>query len=126
MGIFRSYFLDIKWFIQRGRRGYADCDLWNLCWYISNLMVDALEQFSGYSGHPCYLTGEKWKKLIEEMRQGFLFYKNVDDIESKVFDKFGDERKDGKLLWLEDVEKQRKVAEKRLRILIKYFEHLWN
>jgi len=123
----RSFLREIKWFIQRGKRGYADSDLWDLYWYISNLIVDALKEFDKRrGGHPGYLTDKKWSEKLNEMREGFEFYKNVDDIESEAFEKFGDKRKAGKLLWLEDVEKQRKIAEKKLNIFIKYFEHLWD
>lgn len=118
---------EIKWFIQRGKRGYADSDLWYLCWYISNLMVNALKQFDERRcGYPGYLTDKKWSKKLNEMREGFEFYKNADDIENEAFEKFGDKRKAGKLLWLEHVEKQRKIAEKKLNTFIKYFEHLWD
>lgn len=118
---------EIKWFIQRGKRGYADSDLWYLYWYISNLMVNALKQFDERRcGYPSCLTDKEWSKKLNEMREGFEFYKNVDHIEDEAFEKFGSERKAGELLWLEHVEKQRKIAEKKLNIFIKYFEHLWD
>ena len=123
----RSLPKHIKWFLQRGKRGYADCDLWCLFGYISDIMVDALKQFEEmHHGHPGYLTDDEWTKKLNEMREGFEFYKNVEDIESEAFNKFGNKRKAGKLLWLEYVEKQRKIAEKKLNVFIKYFEHLWD
>lgn len=123
----RHFLKEIKWFIQRGKQGYADCDLWDFYSYISTIMVNALKEFNEIRcGYPGCFTDKKWSKKLKEMREGFEFYKNVDDIETEAFEKFGDKRKAGKLLWLEHVEKQRKIAEKKLNIFIKYFEHLWD
>ena len=34
---------NIKWVIQRGRRGYSDCDVWGLDYYLSNMIPKALK-----------------------------------------------------------------------------------
>lgn len=39
-------FMDIKAFIQRGKRGYADCDCWNLDEYFFSVMPNALENLA--------------------------------------------------------------------------------
>jgi len=40
----RDTYLNIKWFIQRGKRGYADCDVWNFDYYLSDVIVNALKE----------------------------------------------------------------------------------
>jgi hypothetical protein len=88
---------EIRWFIQRGRRGYSESDLWSLDWYLSNWMPKALREFKKsirgkYGGVPSYfaadlaknkkhfkdLTDEEWAKakiewlkVIDKMIAGF-------------------------------------------------------
>jgi len=40
----RQAYREIKWFIQRGRRGYADCDVWSLDDYLDRWMPNALRR----------------------------------------------------------------------------------
>lgn len=35
---------EVKWFIQRGSRGWADCDVWSIDWYLNRWMPDALRR----------------------------------------------------------------------------------
>ena len=35
---------EVKWFIQRGKRGYADCDVWSLDSYLNSWMPEAIHQ----------------------------------------------------------------------------------
>ncbi len=66
---------EIKWFIQRGRRGYADRDLWSLDWYLSDWMPKALRQLKkhhmGYPGMEGANTDSEWKAILEKMAIGF-------------------------------------------------------
>ena len=43
---------EIKWFIQRGKRGYADCDLWSLDSYLSGFLPKALRKMAEIN-HGC-------------------------------------------------------------------------
>ena len=40
----RDTYLNIKWFIQRGKRGYADCDVWNLDCYLADIISKGVKQ----------------------------------------------------------------------------------
>lgn len=40
----RNVYRDIKYFIQRGRRGWADCDVWSLDGYLNSWLPDALRK----------------------------------------------------------------------------------
>ncbi len=55
---------EIKWFIQRGKRGYADCDWWSLDTYICQVMIDAMEDLM-YRG--CHVGCYGGKKGLEGM-----------------------------------------------------------
>lgn len=60
---------DVRSFIQRGRRGYADCDLWNLSGYISEWMPLALRDIVKYSyAYPIeFNTTEEWDEVLAEL-----------------------------------------------------------
>jgi len=48
----------IKWFIQRGRRGWADCDVWWLHSHLERILAGALSELVNIShGHPCIYEG---------------------------------------------------------------------
>lgn len=74
----------IKWFFQRGHRGWADCDCWSLDWYLADWLPKALRQLRK-TQHGCSAemfdkeykkkgkTNEcwKWDEILGEMAQGF-------------------------------------------------------
>ena len=71
---------EIKWFIQRGKRGYADCDIWSLDGYLSEWLPTALKQLSKeVNACPKELWDKankknqcwKWPKIIKEIADGF-------------------------------------------------------
>ncbi len=58
----------IKWFIQRGTRGYADCDTWSLDSYIAGWLPSALRQFADEAfSHPIGTPMGKWKKTLRDI-----------------------------------------------------------
>lgn len=49
-----NLFNEAKWFIQRGRRGWSDRDVWSLDHYLSFILSTALLHFADIThGHPC-------------------------------------------------------------------------
>jgi hypothetical protein len=68
----RDLYLRAKWFIQRGYRGYADCDIWGWCNYHATIMVGVLKYLREHkNGYPIGLTPGKWSKKLDVMEQGF-------------------------------------------------------
>ncbi len=62
----------VKYFIQRGRRGWSDRDAWG--WYNrhAEIMVGVLQYLRKHKhGTPLGLTPGKWTKKLEIMEQGF-------------------------------------------------------
>lgn len=70
----RNLFNKIKWFIQRGKNGYASCDVWNLDYYLSSWLPRALKELRDMkSSFPWNhgMTDKKWYNLLTKMAKGF-------------------------------------------------------
>lgn len=74
-------FRKIKWFFQRGVRGYADCDVWSFDTYLNTMVPKALRnlkkkhvgspsEFYDESAAPNHET-DRWIEALEAMAQGF-------------------------------------------------------
>ena len=100
-------FRRIKYFIQRGMRGYSDEDLWDFDGYLSTIIAPAVRHLSKNShGCPSDLFDKdkkndechRWKEILEEIAQGFdaaralkghgmmNFEKQADGMQKLVFD----------------------------------------
>lgn len=104
----------IKWFIQRGRRGWADCDLWSLDEYLAQWLPDALlklkEDVHGWPEGPDCPTFESWQQILVEMADGFK-------AEQELGEGILDEKERDKI---------NKRKEKGLNLFVKYFSALWD
>ena len=68
-----------KWFIQRGRRGYADCDVWILSDYLAKVTADSLRQLAaishGWPGEASdWPTFEGWADELRSVAEGLDHY----------------------------------------------------
>jgi hypothetical protein len=81
----------IKWFIQRGKRGWADCDTWSLDYYLDGWMPAALEHLKKHkhglpnevfpkqhmdkNGNPSKtgwkIATRRWDKIMDQIIAGF-------------------------------------------------------
>jgi len=86
----------IKWFVQRGIRGYADCNIWNLDCYLAKMIPKALRELADIS-HGCPpdffdLYGEKgtemWKQTLVSMAKGFESWESACDGDAPALDSF--------------------------------------
>jgi len=86
---------DIKHFIQRGRRGYADCDLWGFDYYLAEIIPKAMkylkenkmgcpqEYFDEGEENDC----ERWDVELDKIILGFEAYTHLEDSDYiEVFD----------------------------------------
>lgn len=103
---------EIKWFFQRGIRGYADCDMWSIDYYISRWLPKALMDLrKSKIGHPAIVKDLKtWRKILKEMAAGFEA--DYDSEENYV-----SRRK--------ELAAQKKL-EKSLKLFSKYYKNLWD
>ncbi len=110
----------VKWFIQRGRRGYSDCDAWGIDFYLVDIIPKMIEQMRVYQqGVPPEMfrssddrsdeswdrARKKWDKILDEMVVAF----------SLMEKDFGAE------LSKEEI----KIRNKGVKQLYKYFYNLW-
>jgi len=72
----KDIYNNIKWFIQRGKRGYADCDVWDFDSYLSKVISEGIKDlksqihgvssdFASKDGKDIYL--DKWKVVLDEI-----------------------------------------------------------
>lgn len=68
----QDVYLEMKWFIQRGCRGYSDSDVWGWCSHHSRMMVGVLKQLRRTThGYPIGLSPARWDKKLKTMQEGF-------------------------------------------------------
>ena len=108
----------VKWFIQRGSRGWADCDVWSIDCYISEIMPDMIDRLqSNGHGYPMELTQEEWDKILVTMKEGFLASKRMQNLEY--------EHEPGDTVWPQYDEDKKKFDE-ALELFCKYYFDLWD
>lgn len=81
----------VKWFIQRGTRGWADCDVWSIDWFLTDIIPEMIDQLKETTQGPpisCYNKNDfddignpikgsdkkaqkKWFKILDEISEGF-------------------------------------------------------
>lgn len=115
---------ELKWFIQRGRRGWADCDTWSLDNYLAKVISESIvylaDNAHGY--HPEYPNYNAWASQLKRISGAFAEYNELDDWTCEIMN-------DGKL----SHEKKRYIIELRFSLLkkemhrmIDIFERLWD
>ena len=105
---------EIKWFIQRGRRGYSDRDVWNLDGYLSMILSRALLRLADTThGNPCRIASisgngddckycdcaSKWDKELRENAEKFRLLHEDNWETSEELKQLDDARKEA-LEWL--------------------------
>lgn len=82
---------EIKAFFQRGKRGYADCDVWNFDGYLCDVIIGGLKQLRKYkSGIPTELydkykpdekaAHQEWNRRLDQMIEGFIAGRKIIDL----------------------------------------------
>jgi hypothetical protein len=62
---------EIKWFYQRGKRGWADCDTWGLDSHLSRVIRDSVDYLRTHThGHPGDITEQEWEDILLEISVG--------------------------------------------------------
>ena len=109
---------DLKAFSQRGFRGYADRDVWELCDYLSEWLPCALRHLAANAyGYLPELAGkdedeklESWKEILLKIAEGFEAHHKIDSY-----------------LYSEEEEDQLlKQKEEGLSLFVRYFGDLWD
>ncbi len=123
---------EIKYFIQRGKRGYSDRDGWDMSEYWGEIMPALLRRLKGGVGCPCNFYDkenknnecEKWDEALETMAQGF---EAASWIKNKSLWEF--KRKNGKTEYTLDfksIENAKEKMEKGLKLFAENYLSLWD
>jgi len=127
MNKIQDLYYKVKYFIQRGKRGWADCDVWDLDHYICDLMIQTLTHLKTITnGCPPELFDKnatnqswKWEKILDEIIEGFNAGKEIID-EKNIFN----------IENIEDYQKEYKYLLKKfnkgIELLKQYFFYLWD
>jgi len=79
--------IEYKWedfiaFFQRGKRGFADKDVWNFDYYLAGVILGGLKMLKKYqTGYPPKLSYQAWDKILDEMIEGFEARLNCESYE---------------------------------------------
>jgi len=70
-----------KWFIQRGYRGYAECDVWSIDWYLTKWMPEALRILHKTKhGTPVGMTVKGWDTRLLGIIDGFVAAREIQEM----------------------------------------------
>jgi len=87
----RRFIIDISWkikqikfFFQRGKRGWSEKDVWSIDYYLSEIIPQMIVHLRSIShGHPVDLSKEEWDKILEKIEQGFIASKRMQDFDGE-------------------------------------------
>ena len=119
----KDRYRDVKWFIQRGRRGWSDRDVWSFDYYIAKVHIGGLTRLRDHhAGVPMDIGADYkdiddadkvWCAYIDKMIAGFQAHITLADLD---FDYKDPEARN---------DLQRKY-DTSMRLYKKYFGDLWD
>lgn len=126
-----GYYRKLKYFCQRGKRGYADCDIWSFDSYLEQVIAGGCRQLKHiHHGYPAALAGkndkteaqaakrsQQWADILESIALGF---------EASAKLKWDEENEDIPLPGSGRYKTYTKQYEKGMGLFVKYFPNLWD
>ena len=113
---------EIKFFIQRGRRGYSDRDIWALDGYLSDIIIAGCKKLKETKhGVPSALICDKDGKQIMTVDEGIIEFNKILD---KIIRAFELEQKILEQFILSDEEN--KEREEGWKLFENWFHSLWD
>lgn len=122
----RSLPEEIKWLVQRAKRGYSDSDVWDFHYYLLDILIGGLTLFRDKTGaYPPEMTYEEWIDTLTAMIGGFKLDKMVVEDDKipyldEIPDYFTEERR--KNVFTKEEQQKRDNA---YDLLKKHFYNLW-
>jgi len=138
----------LKWFYQRGKRGWADCDWWGMDYYLVDIILPMLKELKekthGYPGTDEASTPEGWDNVLIQIIEGFEAAKRVlndeylDEIQPDWFKgydkKLSMEENFSKSIiteeshkeWARRIKADQELFESRMPLFTKWFFALWD
>lgn len=76
----KKYYREVKWFIQRGIRGYSDRDTWNLDYFLADVISKSVSQLQKDGmGYPRDITEKEWHNILRKISYAFYFYNKCEE-----------------------------------------------
>jgi hypothetical protein len=110
----------IKWFFQRGKKGYSDCDVWGFDSYLFEVIIGGLEQLkNNHCGCPSDLFDNnkkgdecwKWVEVLDKIINGFKAAERIIDYDYDIETGYGGLKKE---------------FDEGIELFKKYFFGLWD
>lgn len=131
---------EIKWFFQRGFRGYSDRDVWAIDVWFENTLIPMLEQLQKTKhGYPMDMTEQQWNITLNAMIDYFKestdeYCSEKNEYEEEYLNSmYEDNQEDFKKLrdkWLDREKKiedyKTHMKDEAFKLFSKYFYNLWD
>jgi hypothetical protein len=81
----KNFFRWVKWSWQRAFRGWADCDVWSVDSYLSEIIPPMIERLNRIThGYPADLEGgeKKWGEILTKIQQGFEASRRIRNLDN--------------------------------------------
>lgn len=130
---------EIKWFFQRGIRGYSDKDVWSIDIWFKSIIIPMLEQLKETKqGYPIDMTEEEWNLTLNNMINYFkectdFYCSEKNEYEDEYMSRIMSTNEYDKSLtnkWLkreEEIDKYKnEMKDKAFELFSKHFYSLWD
>ncbi len=128
---------EVKWFFQRGKRGWADCDVWNFFDYNSRVCKEALTHLlkhkmgfpgifheSGYTDEECEA---KWNKILSQIIDAFDQAEKIGNMDTYMWFEGINPITSGEFCTKHEIHLQTKEEyESMIEGFKLFFEHYWS
>lgn len=137
--LIKNFPKEIKYFFQRGFRGYADCDCWSIDTWFDRVVIPMLQSLQkDRHGYPLNMTDALWDTELERMI--YYFTESTDEgcsekneyanqYDSIIFGDFTDNKNiiDKYFDREEQIDRYKySMKQKGLKMFSKYFYNLWD
>jgi len=128
-----NIFKKIKWFIQRGRRGWDDTDAWGFHTFFAELVPPMIRKMKDGAGCPSKFYDskntnnecQKWHDTLEEMAQGFEAVEFLDKYKYKTWSELDNGNCTLEIDY-KAMDNARKKMDKGLKLFAKHYLNLWD
>ena len=109
---------NIKYFIQRGKRGWSDDKCWSVDYYLIEITLPMLKRLrANLHGYPTTMTKVEWDNALDSMIAGFESAKRIVDLD---YDNIPSDK------FREAYDKDKVIFDKGMKLFSENFLSLWD
>lgn len=119
----------VKFFYQRGRRGWADCDVWGMDYYLARVIPGMLKDLrKNHNGYPATLeTDNEWVAIINKIIAGFEAHIRLTEMENWAIDSVTHLWTEEEKVKFRDLDSKDEATYKEgMALLTEWFGALWD